>query len=94
MKKLALIIASLLTTSYMSAAKIFGNAPKDLLDEVKENWIPILVIYTLIFGIFNLKHFHGDSADSKKGVTAIIIYVGSILVTVGIVKWVETGIAI
>jgi len=90
MKKLSILLFSLLASMSLSAQEIFGDAPTKLLGEVKRNWIPILVIYTLIFAIFNLKHFHGESADSKKGVTAIIIYVGSILVSIAIVKYVES----
>lgn len=90
MRKLTLFIFSLLACVSLSAQQIFGDAPTKLLSEVKRNWIPILVIYTLVFAIFNLKHFHGESADSKKGVTAIIIYVGSILVSIAIIKYVES----
>lgn len=90
MKKLSFLFFSLLVSMTISAQEIFGDAPTKLLSEVKRNWIPILVIYTLIFAIFNLKHFHGESADSKKGVTAIIIYVGSILVSIAVIKYVES----
>lgn len=90
MKKITLLFFSLLASLCLSAQNIFGDAPTKLLSEVKKNWIPILVIYTLVFAIFNLKYFHGESADSKKGVVAIIIYVGSILVSVAVIQYVET----
>jgi hypothetical protein len=64
-----------LTTTLNAEAAIFGNGIKTVLAEIKDNYIPVLLICTVVFVLFNLGNFFGADSDWKKGVRNFIIYV-------------------
>lgn len=90
-QKAILFVSGLMTTLSASAQEIFGSGGNKLLQEVRSNWGWVLLIVTIIFLLFNLGNFMGENSDSKKGVRNILLYVGAVLLSIALIKYLETN---
>lgn len=66
-----------------------ANAFVDVVTEIRDEWIrpayPVVAGVVFLVGVFmNLGKFFGENRDIKQGAVNIIVYMGAVLVIVGV----------
>lgn len=90
MKKLLLVSLFFCSTTQMYAAKIFGSAVQDFMDEIKTYFIPIIVIVFLVCAAFNVNLLMGEKQDVKKFFANVMVYAGGISLVIGLITYLSS----
>lgn len=85
MRKKLMMLAAM--TLMVTAAH--ANAFVDVVTEIRDDWLrptyPVIAGVVFLVGVFmNLGKFFGENRDIKQGAVNIIVYMGAVLVIVGV----------